>query len=149
MTPIEQAIELFTEYLPPRTVLTIEETNVRFMPKYIYRLQYTSKKSGRTMCMVCKGDSLPKTTDETFHFYRRQLTLTPTEVAREFSRIYYLERRAKQEAFLSGQMGNIRVSGKSDIQGEQDGASIEDSILVETLGNFRSFHDPERKDGER
>lgn len=124
----EDTFLLFAPFLPENTDLTIEETTISFMPKYIYRLMYTSKSSGRTMCMVAKGDTLPAEDGDCLKFYLRQLVLTPNESAREFSRLYFYERRARQDAFLRGESGNIRVSGKSTVQGESDGAVIEDKL---------------------
>lgn len=112
---------LFNGYIPDNTTLKIERSSINNYHMYVYRLTYISKKSGRTMCMVAKGDSIPFSRDRLFDFYLRQLTLSPTEAAREFSRLYFLERRARQDEFLfnagktsaglADQAKNSRVSG--------------------------------------
>lgn len=108
---LEKALHLFDGYLPDNTKLTIESTDGHLIAKYIFRLQYTSKNSGRTMCMIAKGDNLPEEHGHLFDFYLRQLVLSPAEIGREFSRIAWLEKRARQDAFLSaGKLDNIRVS---------------------------------------
>lgn len=109
-TDIEQATALFSEYIPPNTTISIEQYDSRCSYRYVIRLKYTSEKSGRTICMVAKGDRLPVQADDTMLFYLRQIVLTPKEISREFNRVYFLERRAKQDYFLSlGKLGNPRV----------------------------------------
>lgn len=99
---IAKAIELFAPHLPPNTVLTIEETDNRLCAKVIIRLTYTSTRSGRKMNMIAKGDNVPTKDDSTLRFYLMQLILTPAEIGREFSRLAWLEKRARQDAFLMG-----------------------------------------------
>jgi hypothetical protein len=126
MSGIETALALFEGMLPESTTLTIEQhpSLVKSYPyMYVFRCEYTSKSSGRTMTVMAKGQSLPAERDNSFYFYLHQLTLTPAETAREFSRLYFLERRARQDAWNSGESGNIRVSGKSLLKDEQDGRS--------------------------
>lgn len=115
--PLADALALFGGYIPAGTVLTIEETNSHIIAKYIVRLKYVSKKSGRTMCMMAKGDSLPTCPGPLLDFYLRQIVLTPTEAAREFSTLYFFERRSRQEAFLFSK-DNVRVSEASS-QGDR------------------------------
>lgn len=100
MSDISIALELFQKYIPANTTLTIEETDSHLIYRYIFRLTYTSKSSGRTMCMIAKGEALPAEEGDLMYFYLRQLILTPAEQGREFSRLYFLERRARQEGFL-------------------------------------------------
>lgn len=121
---------LFQSQLPPHTKIQIERARIKNHLHYIYRLQYTSKASGRTMCVIAKGDTLPLKRDDLYMFYLRQIVLTPKEAAREFSRLYFLERRAKQDEFLFGSK-NIRVAGNTDLDGEENGAVIEDKLNFE------------------
>lgn len=101
--PIEATILLFEEHIPDNTVLSIEEHGGGRMPiRFVFRLEYTSKNSGRKMNVTAKGDTLPSELDSLFDWYLRQLVLTPAEIGREFSRLYWYEKRAKQEAFLQG-----------------------------------------------
>lgn len=125
---------LFGEFIPAGTMIIIEKNTGRIGAKFMFRLEYTSKRSGRKMFMTAKGDELPKEPGHLLSFYLRQLILEPSEVAREFSRLYFLERRAKQEAFLyGGDTGkeNLRVSGKSTISGALDGAEDADKLTAE------------------
>lgn len=82
---------------------------------------------------MAKGESLPTDRGAIFYFYLRQLVLTQSEVAREFSRLYFLERRARQDAFLSGELGNIRVSGETTLDGQSNGADESDKL------NFKEY----------
>jgi hypothetical protein len=122
---VGEAERLFIGFMPKNVQVSIEETHCRTMHRFIYRAIYTSPTSGRTMCVTAKGDSLPIGHDDIFRFYLRQLTLEPSEVRLEFSRIYFMERRAKQDEWLFGS-GNNRVAGKA-AKGE-DGAMIADSL---------------------
>ncbi len=112
MSGIIDTMILFAEDIPEYTKLAIEKYDDALPPKYVLRLTYTSKTSGRTMCQVAKGDRLPTTHDALYYFYLRQIVLTPTEVAREFSTLYFRERRAKQDAFLAGDR-SVTVSDKT------------------------------------
>lgn len=102
LSPLEQAWQLLTRYTPANTELIIEELNTQLFKGYVFRLKYTSGKSGRTICTVAKGTALPEADDHLLHFYLRQLILSPSELGREFSRTYFYERRARQDAFLMG-----------------------------------------------
>lgn len=114
---------LLSEYIPRGSRITIEENHNRIGCRYVFRLQYTSKRSGRTMCTVAKGEELPHTYDDAL-FYLRQLVLTPPEVAKRFNYVTWLEKRARQDAFLSaGKLSNIRVSEQNahrDLLGFKD-----------------------------
>jgi len=96
---IIKAYNLFKPHVPPGATLTIEETDSKLCSRYYIRMEYTSKKSGRKISILAKGDHLPPTTNS-LRFYLAQIQLTPTEVAKEFSSIYYRERVARQNAFL-------------------------------------------------
>lgn len=123
---IERAISLYDGHLPENTILTIEHYVCKVSSDYVFRLQYTSQTSGRTMCIVAKGSTLPTEQDDIFKFYLRQLVLSPKEVAREFSRIAFMEKRARQDQFLAlGKLGNPRVSDK---QSHKDSLGYKDYI---------------------
>lgn len=107
--PLQHAYALFENDIPDNATLSIEETDGKLIAKYIVRITYKSSKSNRAINVMAKGDRLPTEHDELYRYYIQQLILTPTEVAREFSRIYFLERRSRQEAFLFSK-NNIRVS---------------------------------------
>lgn len=108
---LAEAIKLLRSHMPPKTTLTVKETDGKLTSRYIFHLQYTSTKSRRTMTLTAKTDSLPqKEEDHIFRYIRSQLYLTPKEVGRAFGRLYFRERRARQEAFLRGENGNIRVT---------------------------------------
>lgn len=111
---IEKAHDLMLPHLPPNTVLEIEETDQMLCSRYIMRLVYTSQRSGRRMNMVAKGDNLPEQDDATLRFYLMQLVLTPAEIGREFSRLYWLEKRARQDAWLSAGRTSRRKDGSGD-----------------------------------
>lgn len=119
---VEVATRLFSDRIPANTRLAIEETDGRLIAKYIIRLTYTSHKSGRQITVTTKGDTLPSTECPLMHFYLNQIVLNPIEVGREFSRIYFLEKRARQEAFLFSK-DNIRVSVK---ESEKDKLNYKD-----------------------
>jgi hypothetical protein len=108
---IESVLELYEGHLPQDTLLTIEQSIGTLPLRYIFRLQYKSKSSGRTMVIMAKGESLPSCLDSLFYFYLKQLILSPSEVAREFSKLYFIERRARQDAFLAGDR-SVTVSDK-------------------------------------
>lgn len=127
LTPLEHAHALYLPHLPDNAVLSIEETDGKLIARYIFRLTYTSAKSRRTLNMVAKGESLPTEYGELYNFYLRQIVLSPSEVAREFSRLYFYERNARQDMFLNNK-NNIRVSGKTEIDGEMDGAVNDDQL---------------------
>ena len=110
---IQKAYDLFQPYLPPNTKLSIEETDGKLCAKYLVRLQYTSHRSGRKMHIMAKGDNLPTKDDSTLRFYVLQIVLPPAEVGREFSRLYFLEKRAKQDAWLA--------MGKNSRNGDNSG----------------------------
>ena len=97
---IERAYELFKPYLPEGTTLHIEQTDGKLIAKYIYRLTYTSVKSGRKLTILSKGDSLPTEDDACLKFYLRQIVLDKKEIAAEFNRVYLRERYARQDAWL-------------------------------------------------
>lgn len=121
----EYALELFTPYMPADSHLSIE----RSCGNYLIRLRYISKKTGRSIFITAKGQRLPVSAeDELLKWYLKQLILTPSEIAREFSRIYFLERRARQDAFLNSSYEDgrrIKVSENSD-----------DSTISETYGKY-------------
>jgi hypothetical protein len=100
-SPVETASELLTQELPENTQLTIEETDGRLIAKYILRVTYVSGKSNRKITVSAKVNSLPETKhDETYKNCISQLSLTPKEVAQRFNRAYFMERNARQQAFL-------------------------------------------------
>lgn len=111
-TPIEIAEALFYDYLPLNTNLEIEADNCCGKLRYILRLNYTSAKSGRHICVTAKGDELPTSDGSLLQFYIRQIVLTPLQAAQEFNRVAFLEKRARQGAFLNNQSGNILVTDK-------------------------------------
>lgn len=104
---MDEVYELFKNYIPEGATLSIEETDGKLIERYIFRLTYTSSKSGRKMSMRCKGDRLPTKDDGLLHFYLNQIVLSPREVSRKFSQLYFFEKRARQDAFLFGG-GNTR-----------------------------------------
>jgi len=110
--PLLIATQLFDIYLIENSSVSIERQYSSFGHTYIFRMLYVSKNSGRSMSVMAKGDRLPKTHDDLFKFYLRQLLLTPKEVAKYFSRLDFLERRARQDAFLAGDR-SVRVSDKT------------------------------------
>lgn len=131
---LEHAHDLFITDIPENASLAIEETDGKLIAKYIFRMTYTSGKSGRKINVVAKGESLPQDYgDLLYRYYYQQLIMTPTEVARELSRIYFIERRARQDAFLfkagrtsdgaADESTNIRVN---DTGFEDDKLSYED-----------------------
>lgn len=130
---IALAHRLMAPYLPVGTHLEIEETDSKLCSKYIMRLIYTSKKSGRKMSVLAKGDNLPTLDDSTLRFYVMQLVLTPSEVGREFSRLYFIEKRARQEMWLA--MG--KSSRKKDNSG--DTLSVIDQGLNADKLDFRGL----------
>lgn len=105
---VDRAYELISRYIPANTKLTVEQTNNRLMSKYLVRLTYVSQKSGRTITISAKGDTLPTQEDEVLRFYVAQIVLTPQEAAREFNRVYFLEKRARQEAFINSNYKDSR-----------------------------------------
>lgn len=121
---VQTAISLMNKYIPTGTTLTIEQIDSSFCYKYVVRLQYTSLKSGRVMCMVAKGDYLPLSDNDLLRFYLRQLVIPTEDIACEFSRIAWREKRARQEQWLKS--GRVKKSdGKdailvSDVSHQQD-----------------------------
>lgn len=120
--PLQHAHNLFAPDIPENASLSIEETDGKLISRYIFRMTYKSGKSGRCINVVAKGDTLPTSHDDLYRYYYLQLFMTPTEVARELSRIYFIERRARQDAFLFTK-DNIRVS---DTGFEEDKLNFED-----------------------
>lgn len=127
---IETALRLFDGYLPTNTILTIEETNCAYKGayKYIYRLTYTSERSGRQLTIMAKGDNLALVHDGVFSYYLHQLVLSPQEIRLKFNRIAFFERRAKQEQFLFG--------GKNTRVGE---GFTKDLVGYEEYSQFADF----------
>ena len=99
---ITRAYDLLLNYTPKNTLLTIEETDGKLCYRYFVRLTYTSGKTGRKITLTAKGDTLPTEDDRILHFYTSQIVLSPSEIGREFSRISWYEKRARQDAFLKG-----------------------------------------------
>lgn len=112
---LSDIVLLFDGYMPENTKICFEELQINGLHKYIIRATYTSKSSGRQMCIVAKGDELPHGHDQVFFFYLRQLVLTPQEIRTKFSRLYFLERRARQEQFLFGGK-NTRVATENMVK---------------------------------
>lgn len=121
---ISRAIQLLSAYTPIDTHLTVEQTDGILSHRYIVRLVYTSRSSGRKMSLIAKGDHLPTEPGHELNYYLRQIVLSPQEVARRFSRIYFMEHRARQDSFLHGD--NVRVQ---DITAERDKLGYEKYAL--------------------
>lgn len=115
---IQEASSLLSSFIPEGSILNIIETNQLYCSRYLVTVTYVSKKSGYKISITAKGDNLPtkdnKREDSIVKFYLAQVVLSPAEVGREFSRVYWREKRAKQDAFLFGggaSRGNdVRVS---------------------------------------
>jgi hypothetical protein len=109
---LTRAYDLFLPYMPKNTLLTIEETDGRMCARFLVRLTYTSGKTGRKITLLAKGNSLQISDDTIRRYYTSQLVLSPSEIGREFSRISWYEKRARQDAFLKGmdKGRSVRVS---------------------------------------
>lgn len=114
-TEIERSLALFQQHIPVSSVITIQETDQRLIPRYLVRITYTSLRSGRKITLTAKGNEIPLEPGTTLTYYLTQLVMTPSEVGREFSRIYFLEHRSRQDEFLFSK-NNIRVSKKDELQ---------------------------------
>jgi len=124
---ITRAYSLFLPHIPANSTLTIEETDQRLCAKYFVRLEYKSLNTGRKISLLAKGDTLPTADNDTLRYYLSQILLSPAEVGREFSRIAFRERVARQDGFLFGggkARGNdIRVSKQNE---QADSLGFED-----------------------
>lgn len=138
----EQCLALFEPYIPENAELVIEQTDGKLCTKYLIRMFYTSPKSGRKLGFLAKTDVLPTEHNEHFINCMRQIVLSPQEVAKEFSIMYFREKRAKQEAFLFSNT-NTRVSGKTKKEGDSDGAVAEDRL------RFNDYQGATPKDDQR
>lgn len=116
---IQEAHDVLSKFIPNGSELYIDEYNHSNIPSYRISITYTSAKSGRSMTKFSSlGSSLPtkgaKRYDSVVRFYMAPVLMTVAETAREFSRMAWRERRARQDAFLFGggkARGNdIRVS---------------------------------------
>jgi hypothetical protein len=126
LTDIEKATELFIGLTPEDTIVTIEEHSIGNYTYYVFKCMYTSKSSGRHIFITAKGEQLPEDVGSLLDFYVRQLTMTASEVAREFSRLYFLERRAKQDAFINN--GYTRNSEGGDAFFVKDETASKDKL---------------------
>lgn len=132
---IALAESLFAPYLPNNSTLSIEVNDATFGEKYLYRLTYYSEKSGRTICIVAKGDSLPTCdSDGCLMFYKRQLVLTPSQVAHTFHRQYLFDRNAKRQKFLfeEGRPKAKRGITIVDTEAKKDYLPFEQQHLIRT-----------------
>lgn len=114
LTDIELAYALISPLLPDNASLTIEATTNKLLYKYLFRAYYTSKSSGRTFCVLAKGNTLPFCDDQLLKYYSTQLILDRNQQRLEFSKRAYFEKQARQADFLFERpKENILVSTKA------------------------------------
>ena len=114
---VELAYDLIAACLPENVKLTITETDGYMIDKFLVRVVYTSHRTGRTISVLAKGNSLPTKENNLTPFYTSQLLTTPAEINRKFSYIAWLEKTARQSAWLAGgKLSNERIIS----QDEQD-----------------------------
>lgn len=113
-TDIEVAHDLLAKLLPSNTTLTIEETNMVNIKRYLIHVTYKSQKTGKTMGKTLRCDSLP-TPENDIRFYTAPLVFSPKEIAREFNQMAWREKRARQEAWLAaGKLSNQRIAREDE-----------------------------------
>lgn len=108
---VEMAYDLIATHVPTNARIIITQTDGFLISRFLIRVIYTSHKSGRTISITAKGDALPSAQGELLAFYTSQLPANNREVASHFSRIAWLEKRARQDQFLFSKDNN-RVSEK-------------------------------------
>lgn len=112
---IKVAERLFQSRIPTNTKIIIEPIDCQIYHGFNVRLEYTSSKSGKRMCTKAKATDLPMSEGHLLDFYLYQLVLTPKEIAQRFSRIAFLEKRAKQEAWLAMGKQSRNEDGDGDL----------------------------------
>lgn len=110
MDSLATAIALMNPHIPKGTTLTIEEHSVNNRPYYVYRLMYTSQRSGKQWCSTAKGDKLVGEDGDLMRFYLLQLIVDPKELPLKFSQLAWFEKRARQVEWMSN--GHTRIDGK-------------------------------------
>lgn len=112
---IETAYDLIAEFLPHNVKLIITETDGFQIDKFLVRAIYTSHKTGNTISVLAKGNTLPTKTNNLTPYFTSQLLTTPAEISRRFAYIRWLEKTARQNAWLSqGKLSNERIISQSD-----------------------------------
>lgn len=112
---VELAYDLIAACLPENVKLTITETDGYLIDKFLVRVVYTSHRTGRTISVLAKGNKLPTRDNNLTPFYTSQLLTTPAEINRKFTYIAWLEKRARQDAWLSGgKLRNERVISQDE-----------------------------------
>lgn len=112
---IELAYDLIAACLPDNVKIVITETDGYMIDKFLVRVIYTSHRTGRTISVLAKGNKLPTNENNLTPFYTSQLLTTPAEINRKFTYIAWLEKRARQDAWLSaGKLSNERIISQSE-----------------------------------